>query len=250
MKKQLLIILSIVLFLLSSCTGMSAPAKPVLEPSTKTPESSPNSYSLNVIISPENGGRVIPENTEYSADSTITLNAIPNQGFIFDHWSGDLSGSSNTLVFSIKGDTQLTAHFLQLATPTPTAIPSPTPEPCRKPSEVRIEDEGKILEVCGEVTNWGNVPCINCPRGGYSFIKLESEFLIISYDWVFNNDWIGLCIQVADSIEILGTAPIFIFGKGEGYANSECTFDETDGSISCQTGEYFQTYFECKNQDE
>jgi hypothetical protein len=87
---------------------------------------------------------------------------------------------------------------------------------------------------------------LNCPRGGYSFLKLDSQFLTISYDWVFNNKWIGDCLIMGDTVEILGIAPVFVFGKGEGYAGSECTFND-DGSMSCGGGSYFLMYDGCES---
>jgi len=92
------------------------------------------------------------------------------------------------------------------------------------------------------------VPCPACALGGYSFLKMDEEFLIISYDWVFNNEWIGDCLIMGDTVEILGTAPVFVFGKGEGYAGSDCTFND-DGYMSCGSGNYFMGYSECGSKE-
>jgi hypothetical protein len=114
--------------------------------------------------------------------------------------------------------------------------------------EITADYKGQLIEVCGEVTNWGAVPCLNCPLGGYSFLKLDNQFLIISYDWVFNNEWIGDCLIMGDTVEILGIAPVFVFGKGEGYAGSECTFND-DGSMSCGGGGYFLMHDGCETAE-
>lgn len=115
---------------------------------------------------------------------------------------------------------------------------------CQSPSSISAEDSGKLIEVCGEVTNWGDVPCPNCALGGYSFLELDSSFLIISYEWVFNNDWIGDCVRVSDTVEMLGNDPVFVYGKGEGYAGSECTTE--DGILTCSMGDYFGYHSGCK----
>ena len=125
------------------------------------------------------------------------------------------------------------------------SLPPATPAsyPCIAPAEVSLEDVGNIIEVCGKVTKWGNVPCPECALGGYSFITLDKTFTIISYDWRFNNDWVGDCLLVADTVEQLGSNPIFIFGKGEGYAGSECTV--SGGTMTCSEGEYFLSFSDC-----
>lgn len=115
---------------------------------------------------------------------------------------------------------------------------------CRDPASVITDEEGDIIEVCGKVTNYGDIDCKNCPLGFYSFIKLDSTFQIISYDWRFTFAWLGDCMRVSDEVEILGDKPVFQFGKGEGYAGTECITDSR-GELVCDGGIYFQDYFAC-----
>jgi hypothetical protein len=121
---------------------------------------------------------------------------------------------------------------------------SPPDESCRPSSTITEEDVGKLIEVCGKVTNWGDVPCPDCAYGGYSYLTLDKSFTIISYEWRFNDEWIDDCIKVADEVEMLGNDPVFVFGKGEGYAGSNCTYDSA-GAITCEEGEYFIFYSGC-----
>ena len=123
-------------------------------------------------------------------------------------------------------------------------IQSSATSACQSPSSISEEDSGKLIEVCGEITNWGDVPCPDCILGSYSYLTLDKSFTIISYEWVFNNDWKGDCIRVSDTIEMLGNDPVFIYGKGEGYAGSDCTTD--DGIMTCSMGDYFGYYSGCK----
>ncbi|HPP66461.1 MAG TPA: hypothetical protein PKX05_00940, partial [bacterium] len=60
--------------------------------------------SGNVHISPETGG-------SYPYDSTITLNAVPEPGYIFSSWSGDISGEENPKTFRITQDISIIAVF-------------------------------------------------------------------------------------------------------------------------------------------
>ena len=204
---------------------------------------------LELIANPVNGGKVLPGDGEYSASSIVILNAIPEKGYVFESWTGSYTGSGNSLEITMDGDKVITANFSQLPTATPAPTPTATPLPCRKPAEVSPDDAGKIIEVCGMVTNWGAVPCPTCPLGGYSFLKLDGEFLIISYDWVFGNDWLDSCLLVADTVEMLGAAPVFTFGVSEGFAGSDCEI-QANGNRSCTSGDYFQMYFDCEGNEE
>lgn len=116
---------------------------------------------------------------------------------------------------------------------------------CTAPALINPQDEGKNMVVCGEVTNYGVIECETCPRGMYSFIKLDNTFKIISYDWRFTYAWLNDCLQISDEVELLGEKPVFVFGKGEGYAGTECIID-AQGELVCEGGEYFQEYSGCQ----
>ena len=116
---------------------------------------------------------------------------------------------------------------------------------CLTPGSISDKDSGNQVEVCGEITNWGDVPCPDCVNGGYSYLTLDHSFTILSYEWVFNNDWIGDCVRVSDTVEMLGNDPIFVYGKGEGYAGSDCNTG-SDGIMTCSQGDYFGYYSGCK----
>lgn len=129
-----------------------------------------------------------------------------------------------------------------LASPSEESSPQSS---CMTPGSVSEQDADNLIEVCGEITNWGNVPCPNCALGGYSYLTLDRSFTIISYEWLFNNEWIGDCIRVSDTVEMLGNDPVFVYGKGEGYAGSDCTTG-VNGQMTCSQGDYFGYYSGCK----
>ena len=136
--------------------------------------------------------------------------------------------------------------------PEPTPIP-PTPtqrsyaDGCRNPNSIVADEVGNIVDICGRVTNFGEIECESCPLGYYSFIKLDRKFQIVSYDWIFSFAWLGDCMAVSDEVEMLGEQPVFVFGKGEGYSGTECTTD-LQGELVCEGGFYFQDYFGCDPQ--
>jgi hypothetical protein len=71
-----------------------------------------NTYTLTITIS--GSGTVVLNNTgPYHYGDTVQLIANPTIGWSFDHWSGDLSGSTNPTTILINGNKAVTATFTQ-----------------------------------------------------------------------------------------------------------------------------------------
>jgi uncharacterized repeat protein (TIGR02543 family) len=54
-----------------------------------------------------------PNKATYTHGETVTLTAIPDSGWIFSSWSGDLTGSTNPGTITMTGDKIVTATFIQ-----------------------------------------------------------------------------------------------------------------------------------------
>jgi regulation of enolase protein 1 (concanavalin A-like superfamily) len=75
-----------------------------------------NTVSISVV---GNGNVVLtPSETVYECGDVVELAAVSPEGWMFESWSGDLTGSSNPESLTIDGPKRLTATFTQ----TPTAI--------------------------------------------------------------------------------------------------------------------------------
>ena len=83
------------------------------------------SYSLTTSVSPSGAGSVSPSGGQYKAGTSVTLTATPASGYIFDHWSGDASGSSPTITVTMDSNKSIIASFRAIQTPTPTPTPTP-----------------------------------------------------------------------------------------------------------------------------
>lgn len=69
-----------------------------------------NTYAL--IVEATNGTVMrSPDQANYDADSRVVLTAIPAQGYRFDDWSGDESGSDNPLTITMNENKIITANF-------------------------------------------------------------------------------------------------------------------------------------------
>ncbi len=65
----------------------------------------------------------------YFTGIPVTVSAVPQKGYVFDHWEG-VTGSSDTVTFTHTGNISITAVFKKdTAIPTPTTTPKNTPTP-------------------------------------------------------------------------------------------------------------------------
>ena len=77
-----------------------------------TDTSAVSRYDLATSVA-EGKGTVTPESGDFLSGQIIKVNATPETGWLFDHWSGDLSGSYNPKTIRITGNMNISAHFVQ-----------------------------------------------------------------------------------------------------------------------------------------
>jgi len=74
-------------------------------------------YSLDVSWS--NGGTVVwHPHGPFRPWKGVILKAIPDAGFAFDHWEGDISGTSNPAIVVMNRDKTVIAQFVSTTPPT------------------------------------------------------------------------------------------------------------------------------------
>ena len=88
------------------------------------PMSSSANYNLQINISPANGGFVSPSIGTYAQNTTATLYASAQSGYIFSNWSGDLSGTANPAYLFMNSSKNITAVFNTIPTSNPIVTPS------------------------------------------------------------------------------------------------------------------------------
>jgi len=69
-----------------------------------------NEYTLTMLVAGE--GTVSPSNGTHLSGATVSLEAIPSEGWGFSEWSGDASGTGNTILV-MDGNKTVTATFTQ-----------------------------------------------------------------------------------------------------------------------------------------
>jgi hypothetical protein len=72
-------------------------------------------YTLAAAV--DGGGSIerLPDYASYAGGSKVTLTAVPDEGWLFDYWSGAVTGSTNPVSLVMTGDKSVTAHFKKKA---------------------------------------------------------------------------------------------------------------------------------------
>lgn len=77
-------------------------------------DSLPDSYTLTTTVNPDEAGTVTPSGGEYVDGTRIVLRANPSEGYLFEEWQGDLTGSQNPAELFIRRNLNITALFSEL----------------------------------------------------------------------------------------------------------------------------------------
>ncbi len=70
-------------------------------------------YDLVVTVSGQGSVTLNPSGGNYSEGTQVTITATANSGYVFDHWSGDLSGSANPVTITVDGNKNIIANFVE-----------------------------------------------------------------------------------------------------------------------------------------
>jgi len=79
-------------------------------------------FTLTTTADPVAGGSVEPDPTpncgsQYLDGTVVELTAVSSTGYVFDHWSGDASGTNNPINVAMDGDQDVTANFSETTQP-------------------------------------------------------------------------------------------------------------------------------------
>lgn len=71
-------------------------------------------YNLNITINGSGTVNKNPDEPDYEPGQSVTLTAVPDKGWKFIRWEGDLTGSDNPESISMTSDKNITAVFEKL----------------------------------------------------------------------------------------------------------------------------------------
>jgi len=107
MRKLSILFSTILVVLLTLVLAVGCQQEPAPSPPPEV------TYTLDVTVNPSGTGSVSlsPSGGTYDADTEVTITATPAHGYIFDHWSGDVTGTSNPINLTMDRNRSVTAHF-------------------------------------------------------------------------------------------------------------------------------------------
>src|SRR4030042_1462570 len=98
----------------SDCTGTANPTSVTMDANKAcTANFSQIMYNLTTAANPARGGSVSGGGT-YPAGTVVNVTANPSQGWQFDNWSGDCTGTANPTSVTMDANKACTANFSQI----------------------------------------------------------------------------------------------------------------------------------------
>jgi uncharacterized repeat protein (TIGR02543 family) len=111
-------------------------------------------YTLSVGVNPTQAGFTSSSGGKYKSSAQVTLTASPASGYIFDHWSGGVSGTTSTITITMDSDKNVIANFKATHTLTINISPLGT---------------GSVSPSSGEYESGVQVTLTASPASGYTF---------------------------------------------------------------------------------
>jgi uncharacterized repeat protein (TIGR02543 family) len=84
----------------------------------------PAQYTLTVSIAGSGSVTKVPEKAQYNSGEVVQLTALPQAGWVFGGWSGDLTGNTNPGSITMDANKTVTATFVQTYSYVVTTNPS------------------------------------------------------------------------------------------------------------------------------
>ena len=150
-----------------------------------TDNSSQDTVTYTLILTPSEGGIVTPESGTYNENESVALLAIPDSTFVFVNWTGSSTSTDNPLSVSMDADKSYTANFTKK----------------QYPLTILIEGEGLVSE---EIITNGRVEDYDVG----TLVQLTAD---PSEGWKFDQ-WIELDINT-NPIEVSITDSIILTAR-------------------------------------
>jgi len=148
----------------TSIPAVKVPFPPTTPLPTTTPEPSPARtptpaqvaiarYALSISSNPAGAGSVSPDSGTYDTGASITLIATPASGYRFDHWSGDFSGTSPTIMLTMDSNKNVIANFVSVQYSLSTAV-SPAGSGSISPSSGSYDSGTQVTLTAAPLSGW------------------------------------------------------------------------------------------------
>jgi hypothetical protein len=146
----------------------------------------PQAYTLSVTKNQDEGGSVSsnPQQSEYVEGDEVTLTASAEEGYLFNFWSGDVSGNDSVLTITMSANKTIIANFKSNAVSITGSIKYVNSELPLSYTEVNLD--GEISDTLSADENGFYSANFLQPGANYSIApkrnKADYESSILSYD--------------------------------------------------------------------
>ncbi len=137
-------------------------------------------FTLTTNVTPSYAGVVSPSSGQYQAGTQVTLSAQVNsthsEGYVFSHWSGDVSGSQPTITFEIEQNTIATAEYIKVCDSS--NAPEWCDNKCENTGNELVDDlsDRGMLNWAWESSNFGNLNQSERKEGFYAIFEENGIF--------------------------------------------------------------------------
>ena len=122
-------------------------------------------FTLTVTANPTEGGTVSPTNGQYESGDVATVTATPNAEYVFEKWTGGVTGTSSSVSVTMNGNKSVVANFIKK----------------QYPLTINIEGEGTVTETVikqGLATDYNSgtiVELTAVPKDGWEFEEWSGD---------------------------------------------------------------------------
>ncbi|MFW6221513.1 MAG: InlB B-repeat-containing protein [Fibrobacterota bacterium] len=181
--------------------GSTNPAVVVMDDSkTITATFVQNSVELTVTV--DGNGSVSPENATVPEGSTVEITATADEGYVFDHWSGDITGTENPISVVMDTDKQIQAHFVEYV-------------PQEYTLTVQVDGNGSVTPESGTFLEGTEVEMVATADEGWVFSHWEGDIEGSDNPAVFtiNSDMSATAVFNLDNQEIPNSQKVAISAR-------------------------------------
>ncbi len=125
-------------------------------------------FELTTSVEPAEAGSISPGGM-YDGGSRVRVTALPHQGYSFEGWSGDATGTASTVTIMMDSDKHLTARFVPAGT-TPTPDTSQTETLHRVTVQMTPENGGTVSPGTADYPAGSTLTLTAVPGPGYSSV--------------------------------------------------------------------------------
>jgi hypothetical protein len=153
-----------------------------------------NQYTLTVTLDGSGSVTKSPNYATYSYGEIVTLTAIPDGGWVFNSWSGNLSGNQNPKTITMNGNKAVTAHFSDAMAPQISSVARTSSDPldtnplfgwvnvsCTVTDNVAVSQV--ILRIHNPDGSWNNVSMVARTANQYYYRATTAFSMVGNYSY-------------------------------------------------------------------